>query len=226
MSQERWTEVDRYISDKLLSPDPSLEAALKASTDAGLPAISVSAPQGKLLHLLALSHSARTILEIGTLGGYSTIWLARALPADGRLVTLEYEPKHAEVARANFVQAGVAERIELRVGAALETLPHLAAEKRGPFDFIFIDADKENYPGYWGWALKLSRPGTLIIADNVVRKGEVIDPNSIDPKVQAVRRLHELIAAERRVRATTIQTVGGKGYDGFTLAVVVSDKQQ
>ena len=226
MSQEQWSAVDRYITDKLFAADAALDAALRASTDAGLPAISVSPPQGKMLHLLALSHGARTILEIGTLGGYSTIWLARALPLSGRIVTLEYEPKHAEVARANFVRAGVADKIELRVGAALETLPLLAAEKRQPFDFIFIDADKENYPGYWEWALKLSRPGTLIIADNVVRKGEVIDPHSTDPRVQAVRRLHDLIAAEPRVSATTIQTVGSKGYDGFTLALVVSNKQQ
>jgi len=225
MSQEQWSAVDRYVTDKLFASDSSLDAALQTSTDAGLPAISVSPPQGKLLHLLALSHGARSILEIGTLGGYSTIWLARALPTDGRLVTLEYEPKHAEVARANFVRAGVADRIELRVGAALEILPRLAAEKRGPFDFIFIDADKENYPGYWEWALKLSRPGTMILADNVVRNGEVVDPNSMDPRVQAVRRLHELIAAEPRVSATTIQTVGSKGYDGFTLAVVASDKR-
>jgi len=223
MSQEQWTAVDHYITEKLLSVDPSLEAALKASADASLPAISVSPPQGKLLQLLALSHGAQNILEIGTLGGYSTIWLARALPAGGRLITLEYEPKHAEVAGANFIRAGVAERIELRVGAALETLPQLADEKRGPFDFIFIDADKENYPGYWEWALRLSRPGTLIIADNVVRKGEVVDPNSTDPRVQAVRKLHTLIAAEPRVSATTIQTVGSKGYDGFTLAIVVGD---
>ncbi|HEX5221954.1 MAG TPA: O-methyltransferase [Verrucomicrobiae bacterium] len=224
MSQEQWTAVDRYVTDRLLAPDPLLEAALQASTAAGLPAISVSPPLGKLLHLLALSCTARTILEIGTLGGYSTIWLARALPAGGRLITLEYEPKHAEVARANFVRAGVANRIELREGAALETLPQLAAEKRGPFDFIFIDADKENYPGYWEWALKLSRAGTLIVADNVVRKGEVTNPNSTDPRVQAVRRLHDLIAAEPRVSATTIQTVGSKGYDGFTLALVGGKK--
>lgn len=221
MSQERWSAVDHYISDLLIGMDSALDAALEASAAAGLPAISVSPPQGKLLQLLALSHGARTILEIGTLGGYSTIWLARALPAGGRLVTLEYEPRHAEVARANFAKAGVADQIELRVGAALETLPRLAAENRGPFDFIFIDADKENYPAYWEWALKLSRPGTLIIADNVVRKGEVVDPDCPDARVQAVRRLHELIAAERRVSATTIQTVGGKGYDGFTLAVVL-----
>ena len=223
MSQEQWSAVDRYVTDKLFPPDPSLEAALQASTDAGLPAISVSPTQGKLLHLLALSHGAQTILEIGTLGGYSTIWLARALPVGGRVVTLEYEPKHAEVARANLSRAGVGDLVELRVGAALETLPQLASERRGPFDLIFIDADKENYPGYWDWALKLSRRGTLIIADNVVRNGAVVDPNSTDPRVQAVRRLHELIAAEPRVSATTIQTVGSKGYDGFTLAIVVRD---
>ena len=221
MSQEQWTAVDRYLSDTLLSPDPSLDAALQASTDAGLPAISVTPNQGKLLHLLALAQGARNILEIGTLGGYSTIWLARALPAGGRLVTLEFEPKHAEVARANLARAGVADRVELRVGAALETLPQLVAERRGPFDFIFIDADKENYPGYWEWALKLSRRGTVIIADNVVRNGAVIDPASGDPRVQAVRRLHELISVEPRVSATAIQTVGSKGYDGFTLAVVI-----
>ncbi|MFO1512601.1 MAG: O-methyltransferase [Verrucomicrobiota bacterium] len=221
MSQEQWTAVDRYLSDTLLSPDPSLDAALQASTDAGLPAISVTSNQGKLLHLLALAQGARNILEIGTLGGYSTIWLARALPAGGRLVTLEFEPKHAEVARANLARAGVADRVELRIGAALETLPHLVAERRGPFDFIFIDADKENYPGYWEWALKLSRRGTVIIADNVVRNGAVIDPASSDPRVQAVRRLHELISVEPRVSATAIQTVGSKGYDGFTLAVVI-----
>ncbi len=221
MSQEQWTAVDRYLSDTLLSPDPSLDAALQASTDAGLPAINVTPNQGKLLHLLALAQGARNILEIGTLGGYSTIWLARALPAGGRLVTLEFEPKHAEVARANLARAGVADRVELRVGAALETLPHLVGERRGPFDFIFIDADKENYPGYWEWALKLARRGTVIIADNVVRNGAVIDPASSDPRVQAVRRLHELISVEPRVRATAIQTVGSKGYDGFTLAVVI-----
>jgi len=221
--QEQWTAVDRYITDKLLPHDASLEAALQASTDADLPAISVSPNQGKLLHLLARACGARNILEIGTLGGYSTIWLARALPKDGRLITLEYEPKHAQVARANLSRAGVADLVELRVGAALETLAQLAAERRGPFDFIFIDADKENYPGYWEWALKLARRGTMIIADNVVRNGAVTDACSSDPRVQAVRRLHELIAAESRVSATTIQTVGSKGYDGFTLAMVVEN---
>ena len=223
MSQEQWTAVDQYISQTLLPPDPTLDAALKASTDAGLPAISVSPNQGKFLHLLALVQGAKNILEIGTLGGYSTIWLARALPADGKLITLEYEPKHAEVAQKNLARSGVADKVELRVGAALETLPQLAREQKGPFDFIFIDADKENYPGYWEWALKLSRRGTVIVADNVVRKGEVIDPASKDPRVQAVRRMNELIAVDRRVSATAIQTVGSKGYDGFTLAVVTGD---
>lgn len=223
MSQEQWTAVDRYLADTLLSPDPSLDAALQASTDAGLPAISVTPNQGKLLHLLALAQGARNILEIGTLGGYSTIWLARALPAGGRLITLEFEPKHAEVARANLSRAGVTDKVELRGGAALETLPRLVAERRGPFDFIFIDADKENYPGYWEWALKLSRRGTIIIADNVVRNGAVVDPASNDPRVQAVRRLQELVAVEPRVSATAIQTVGSKGYDGFLLAVVLSE---
>jgi predicted O-methyltransferase YrrM len=223
MSQEQWNAVDSYITDTFLPDDPVLDAALKASTDAALPAISVAPNQGKLLHLLALAQGARNILEIGTLGGYSTIWLARALPPGGRLVTLEYEPAHADVARGNLARAGLTGVVELRVGAALDTLPQLAAEKLGPFDFIFIDADKENYPGYFEWALKLSRRGTLIIADNVIRKGAVIDPASDDSRVQAVRRLHELIAAEPRVSATAIQTVGTKGYDGFTFALVTGN---
>ena len=223
MNQEQWNAVDGYITDTFLADDPVLDAALKASTEAGLPAISVAPNQGKLLHLLALAQGARSILEIGTLGGYSTIWLARALPQGGRLVTLEYEPAHADVARDNLARAGLTGVVELRVGAALDTLPQLVAQKHGPFDFIFIDADKENYPGYFEWALKLSRRGTLIIADNVIRKGEVIDPASDDPRVQAVRRLHELIAAEPRVSATAIQTVGTKGYDGFTFALVTGN---
>src|SRR6185436_5736455 len=223
MSQEQWTAVDRYITDTLLSPDTALDAALKASADAGLPPINVSPNQGKLLQLLAQTQGARNILEVGTLGGYSTIWLARALPPGGRLITLEFEPKHAEVARANITRAGLAEVVELRVGAALETLPQLAAERGGPFDFIFIDADKGNYPGYFTWALKLSRRGTVIVADNVVRKGAVIDVNSKDPLVQGVRRFHELVAAEPRVSATAIQTVGSKGYDGFTMMVVTAE---
>ncbi len=223
MTPEQWTAVDRYITDLLVLSDVALDAALKASADAGLPPIHVSPNQGKLLHLLAQAQGARNILEIGTLGGYSTIWLARALPAGGRLITLEFDPKHAQVARANIARAGLAGVVELRVGRALETLPQLAAERRGPFDFIFIDADKGNYPGYFTWALKLSRRGTLIIADNVVRNGAVIDAASDDPMVQGVRRFHELLAAERRVSATAIQTVGSKGYDGFTLAVVTAE---
>jgi predicted O-methyltransferase YrrM len=223
MNQEQWTAVDRYITDTLLSPDTALDAALKASADAGLPPISVSPNQGKLLQLLAQVQGARNILEMGTLGGYSTIWLARALPSGGRLITLEFDPKHAEVARANIARAGLAEVVELRVGPALETLPQLAAERRGPFDFIFIDADKGNYPGYFTWALKLSRPGTLIIADNVVRKGAVIDAASDDPNVRGVRRFHELVATERRVNATAIQTVGSKGHDGFALMLVTAE---
>ena len=223
MSQEQWTAVDRYVTDTLLVPDPSLDAALKASADAGLPAINVSPNQGKWLHLLALAQGARKILEIGTLGGYSTIWLARALPEGGQLITLEFDPKYAEVARANFVRAGVADVVQLRIGPALETMPQLVTERCGPFDFIFIDADKGNYAGYFEQALKLSRRGTLIIADNVVRDGAVVDPTSCDPLVQGVRRFNERVAAEPRVSATTIQTVGSKGYDGFTLAVVVGD---
>ena len=220
MSQEQWTAVDRYITDTLLSPDAALEAALKTSAEGGLPSINVTPNQGKLVQLLSQARDSRNISEIDPENGYSTIWLARALPPGGRLITLEFEPKHAQVARANIARAGLADVIELRVGAALETLPHLAAERRGPFDFIFIDADKANYPGYFIWALKLSRRGTVIVADNVVRKGAVIDAASNDPPVQGVRRFHELVASEPRVSATAIQTVGGKGYDGFTLMIV------
>jgi predicted O-methyltransferase YrrM len=223
MTQEQWTAVDRYLTDQLLPPDPALDAALQASVAAGLPPINVSPTQGKLLHLLARMQPARNILEIGTLGGYSTIWLARALPAGGRLITLEADPKHAAVARANLVRAGLAEVVELRLGRALDTLPQLLSEGCGPFDLVFIDADKPGYPDYFTWALKLTRRGSLIVADNVVRKGAVIDPASSDPNVQGVRRLHELIAAEPRVSATAIQTVGSKGYDGFAIVLVITD---
>jgi predicted O-methyltransferase YrrM len=218
MTQEQWTAVDRYVSDLLLPPDAVLEAVLHSSEAAGLPSISVSPPQGKLLYLLARIHNARTVLEIGTLGGYSTIWLARALPAGGRLVTLEADPKHAEVARANISRAGFAGVVDLRLGRALDTLPQLASER---FDLIFIDADKESIPEYFAWALRCSRPGSVIVVDNVVRDGAVIDAASDDPRVKGVRRFNEMLAAEPRVTATTIQTVGGKGYDGFTLALVV-----
>jgi predicted O-methyltransferase YrrM len=222
MNQEKWTEVDQYINHLFVPADPVLDAALAASRAAGLPEINVAPNQGKLLQLLAQSHGARSILEIGTLGGYSTIWLARALPADGKLVTLEFEPKHAEVARANFARAGLGGKIELRLGKASDHLAQLVAEGRGPFDFIFIDADKESYPDYLAWALKLSRRGTLIIADNVVRKGEVADASSEDPRVQGAQRFNELLAAEPRVSVTILQTVGSKGYDGFALALVIA----
>jgi predicted O-methyltransferase YrrM len=220
MSKKKWTAVDRYISDTLIPADPVLEAALTASKKAGLPAIAVAPNQGKLLMILAQAIGARSILEIGSLGGYSTIWLARGLPPDGRLVTLEFDPKHAEVARANIARAGLEDKVELRLGKALDTLPELAAEGLGPFDFIFIDADKGNYPGYLEWAVKLSRPGTLIIGDNVVREGGVIDADNSDSSVQGVRKMNEIIAAEPRLLATAIQTVGSKGYDGFMIAIV------
>ena len=220
MTQELWSAVDSYITDLFAPPDEALDSALRASQAAGLPAINVSPPQGRLLQVLAKAVDARTILEIGTLGGYSTIWLARALPPDGHLITLEAEPKHAEIARANTARAGVADKVDLRLGRALESLPRLAAEGRGPFDLIFIDADKPSYAEYFSWALNLARRGTLIIGDNVIRKGAVINPNAEDPRVPGVRRFNELVAAEPRVVATAIQTVGAKGYDGFTIAVV------
>ncbi len=220
MSQDLWTSVDRYITDMLIPADPALEAALTASTEGGLPPIAVAPNQGKWLMILAQAIGARFILEMGSLGGYSTIWLARALPSDGRLITLEFDPKHAEVARANIARAGLADKVELRLGKALDTLPELALEGLGPFDLIFIDADKGNYPGYIEWALKLSRPGTLIIGDNVVRDGKVLDAADPDPSVQGVRRMNEIIAAEPRLSATAIQTVGSKGYDGFMIAIV------
>jgi predicted O-methyltransferase YrrM len=220
MSQGKWTAVDEYVGGLLAPHDEALDAALRVSDEAGLPEIQVSPPQGKLLQLLAQTLGARTVLEFGTLGGYSTIWLGRGLPADGRLVTLESDPGYAKVARENIERAGLEEVVELRVGPALETLPLLDAEGAGPFDLTFIDADKANTPEYFGWAFDHSRPGSLIVADNVVRDGALADADSDDPKVKAQRRLHEMIAAEPRVNATTIQTVGGKGYDGFTIALV------
>ncbi len=218
-----WTSVDDYLSGLLVPPDAALEAALEASAEAGLPAIQVSPSQGKFLMLLARIQGARNILELGTLGAYSTIWLARALPADGTLITLETDPKHAQVARVNIARARVDDVVELRIGPALTTLPQIAAEGRGPFDLIFIDADKPSTPEYFKWALKLSRRGSVIIADNVVRKGEVADPASTDANVQGMRRFLELVAAEPRVSATTLQTVGCKGHDGFTLVLVTAD---
>ncbi len=223
MTQQPWSAVDQFLADLLVRPDPALDAALQASSAAGLPAISVSPVLGKLLMLLARAQGARSILEIGTLGGYSTIWLARALPEGGRLITLEAEPRHAEVARANLGRAGLGGVVEVRLGPALEILPQLAAEGRGPFDLIFIDADKPGYPDYLAWSLRLSRRGSLIIADNVVRGGAVADPASDDPRVQGVRRFLELLAAEPRVSATAIQTVGSKGYDGLAIALVTGE---
>ena len=221
MTQERWTAVDQYINEMLVPSDPILEAAIRASADAGLPSIQVSPPQGKLLYLLARSINARSILEIGTLGGYSSIWMARALAPGGHLLTLEADSKHAEVARANFARAGLSESIELRLGPALKTLPQVAGEGRGPFDLIFIDANKSTMAEYFDWALKLSRRGSIIIADNVIRDGAVAEPANPDPDIQGVRRFNERVAAERRVSATAIQTVGSKGYDGFALVLVL-----
>jgi predicted O-methyltransferase YrrM len=243
VSEQTWSAVDRYVSEALLEPDPELDAALQASAAAGLPPISVTPSQGKLLELLARSIGARAILEVGTLGAYSTIWLARSLPVGGRLVTLEANPSYAEVASSNIAHAGLSDVVELRVGPALETLPRLAAERGEPFDLVFIDADKRHTPEYFTWALELTRPGSLIVADNVIRDGAVIDADSEDPVVLGSRRLHELLTPQhsvgerrrptdrrsasgpveigRRVSATTIQTVGAKGYDGFTLALVL-----
>ena len=224
MSRELWTAVDGYIGERLIGPDPALDAALRASAEAGLPAIAVSPSQGKLLYLLARALGTRWVLELGTLGGYSTIWLGRALPPDGRLVTLEAEARYAEVARANITRAGLGDLVELRLGPALDTLPQLAAEAPEPFDLVFIDADKQSTPEYFQWALELTRPGSVIVTDNVIRDGALIDTSNEDPVVLGGRRFHELLAADRRgeqrVSATTIQTVGSKGYDGFTLALV------
>ena len=218
-----WTAVERWLDAQLIAPDPTLDAVLAGNAAAGLPAHDVSPSQGKLLHLLARIAGARAILEIGTLGAYSTIWLARALPADGVVVTLEADARHAEVARANLARAGVASRVELRVGAALETLPLLAAERRAPFDLVFIDADKRSNVAYLDWALRLARPGAAIVIDNVVRDGAVLDASSADETVRGVRALAERLADEPRIDATALQTVGGKGWDGFVLALVRGD---
>jgi predicted O-methyltransferase YrrM len=220
MSLERWEAVDRYLTGTLLPADEALTSALAASEAAGLPAIQVTATQGRLLELLARTLGARAILEVGTLGGYSTIWLARGLAAGGRVITLERDPKHAAVARENFARAGLDSAIELRVGAALDLLPQLETERAGPFDLIFVDADKPSLPDYFIWSLRLSRPGTLILVDNVIREGEVANAASEDESVRGVRRMNELIAAEPRVTATAIQTVGAKGYDGLAFILV------
>ncbi|MEN9936239.1 MAG: hypothetical protein RLZZ387_2818 [Chloroflexota bacterium] len=222
MTADRYAAFDDYIHALFVPPDPELEEALRASDAAGLPAISVAPHEGKLLSILARLAGARRILEIGTLGGYSTIWLARGLAPGGRLVTLEAEPRHAEVARANIARAGLAEVVEVRVGRATDTLPQLVAEGLEPFDMVFIDADKPGYADYLTWALRLTRPGSLIVADNVVRDGAVADPGTRDESARGARRFNELLAAEPRVTATIIQTVGAKGYDGMAVAVVIS----
>jgi predicted O-methyltransferase YrrM len=220
MTQERWDAVDDYIARMLLGEDPVLEEVTRTSAEAGLPPIALSPPQAKFLYLLARVHQTRSILELGTLGGYSTIWLARALPADGRLVTLEINADYAAVAAANTHRAGVAGPIQIKIQPALDGLRELIADDAGPFDLIFIDADKEGTPEYFRHALSLSRPGTVIVTDNVVRGGALADPDTEDPRARGMRRFHEVVAAESRVSATTIQTVGSKGYDGFTLVLV------
>ncbi|WP_175408675.1 O-methyltransferase [Streptomyces sp. TRM64462] len=221
-TQNTWDAVDAYVTDLLAPADDALTAALAASDEAGLPKIAVAPNQGKLLHLLARIQGARTALEIGTLGGYSTIWLARALPKDGRLVSLEYDPAHAEVARLNLARAGLDAVAEVRTGAALDTLPTLEAEGVGPFDIVFIDADKRNNPRYVEWALRLTRPGSVIVVDNVVRGGSVVDADSDDEAIRGTREMFDLVARDPRLDATAVQTVGVKGYDGLLIARVVS----
>jgi predicted O-methyltransferase YrrM len=221
MVQDAWTAVDDYVTGLLAPADEALDAAVRAGEAAGLPQIQVSPPQGKLLYLLAKTIGARSILEFGTLAGYSTIWLARALPADGRLITLEANPEYAEVAAGSIAAAGLGGFVEVRVGPALDQLPQLDADGAGPFDLTFIDADKVHTPDYFSWALEHSHPGSLIVADNVVRDGRLADLDDDDPAIEAQRRFHEQLAAESRVEATTIQTVGAKGYDGFSLIRVL-----
>lgn len=224
MSQDQWSAVDRYIADLYVPPDPALDGALRSMAAEGIPLINVTPNQGRLLHILALAKGARNILEIGTLGGYSAIWLARALAPGGRLITLEANPKHATLARANIANAGLAEVVDVRLGPALETLPQLVAEQAGPFDLVFIDADTLNTPAYIAWSLKLTQPGSLIITDNVVRDGAVLDVTSSDPYTQAVRDINETLASAPGLAATVLQTVGSKGYDGLALAVVTEQK--
>jgi predicted O-methyltransferase YrrM len=218
MDQELFSAVDAFVCSTVVEEDEALKEAVGAAEEAGLPAIQVSPPQGKLLQLLVRLVGARQVLEFGTLGGYSSILIARGLPADGRLITLEANPEYAEVARANFERAGVGEKVEIRVGPALEALP--ALEEAGRFDLVFIDADKVNTPNYFAWALERTRAGGLIVADNVVRDGSLADERSAEDATRAQRHLHEMLASEPRVSATTIQTVGSKGYDGFLIALV------
>ncbi|MFD7730843.1 O-methyltransferase [Kitasatospora phosalacinea] len=218
-----WSAVDEYAEALLIGPDEALDAALEAADEAGLPQIAVAANQGKLLHLLARVRGARRILEIGTLAGYSTIWLARALPDGGTLTTLELDPAHAAVATANLERAGLADRVEVRLGPALDTLAQLIAQGGEPYDFFFVDADKANIPQYVEAALALAAPGAVVVVDNVVREGRLADADSTDPAVLGVRRMHELIAGEKRLDATTVQTVGSRGHDGFTLIRVLEE---
>ncbi|MHB1974420.1 MAG: O-methyltransferase [Acidimicrobiales bacterium] len=220
-SQASWAEIDHYIVEHLVPHDEALDAALDASTAAGLPSINVAPNQGALLGLLATMTGARDVLEIGTLGGYSTIWLARALQPGGHLVSLEASARHADVARANIARAGLADVVEVRVGPALATLPLLEAEGAGPFDMVFVDADKASNPEYFAWALRLARVGALVVVDNVVRQGRLVDATTSDPDILGTRRLFDVVAAEPRVRATAIQTVGSKGHDGVLVALVV-----
>lgn len=219
--QDIWKNVDGYFTDALIRTDAVLDAAVAANREADLPAIDVTALQGKFLDLLIRATGAKRVLEMGTLGGYSTIWLARAVQDGGVVVTLELEPKHAAVAKKNLESAGLMDRVQLRVGPALETLAVMGQEHAEPFDFIFIDADKASYPEYLQWSLSLSRPGTLIVADNVVRDGKVIEPDNPDANIQGVRRFTELVAKEPRLSTTVLQTVGAKGYDGFAIALVL-----
>lgn len=220
MSKKVWTDVDDYIVSSLFEADPVLDAVLTANRDQGLPAIDVSAAQGKLLSLLVRIRGAKRVLEVGTLGGYSTIWMARGLPADGKIVTLELDPHHAKVARSNFLRAGVSDKVELLVGPALQSLAALGSENAGPFDLIFIDADKPNNPNYLTWAMRLSRPGTVVICDNVIREGAVLDDDGRDPNVEGARAAFSFIGGDKRLDGTAIQTVGAKGYDGFAIAIV------
>lgn len=223
MSEEQWRAVDTFIEDQLLPSDRELRAVLEGSSEAGLPSIQVSPPQGKLLNLLARAVGARAILELGTLGGYSSLWLARALPPGGRLVTLEADPAHADVAGANLAGAGVSDRVEIRLGPALETLPKLLAEGSGPFDLVFIDADKVGYADYLAWAHRLSRVGSLIVADNVIRGGSVVNPSSDDEAALGIRRFYQALASSPGLSATAIQTVGTKGYDGLAFILVTAE---
>lgn len=221
MSNQQWTAVDDYMNGMLIPREPALEAALRASDEAGLPSMQVAPNQGKLLSILARAIGARRILEIGTLGGYSTIWLAGALPEGGSLITLEADAKHAGVARSNIERAGLGELVEVRLGPALDSLPLIGAQGRAPFDLVFIDADKQNNAAYFEWALKLTRRGSLIIVDNVVRGGAVADPHTADSSAQGVQRFFEAVSGDARVSITAIQTVGSKGYDGLAVALVL-----